>query len=265
MRANRATHQALEKTAQKLQTRIALLDELRGLAVLCMMFFHLFFMMASVFKMQTGRWLYEFFSPAQPLFAGLFIVISGLCSRFSHSNAKRGLRLLAAALVISLFTIWFLPLLQVDSLQIRFGILHFLSVCMLLFACSRPLLDKINPVAGVCICLVLYLVTSSVENGYLGIGKLVLLRLPAVLYQSNRFFPLGFHKRSFASADYFPLLPHMFLFFAGSFFGKFPVARQAYHPHIPPLGFLGRHSFFVYLLHIPAAVALAYLLSPFLK
>lgn len=78
--------------------RIYLLDELRGLAVFCMVFYHAFYSMSEFFNIAVGTKLLDFFTPAEPFFAALFIVISGISSRLSHNNTKRGVRLLCVAL-----------------------------------------------------------------------------------------------------------------------------------------------------------------------
>lgn len=72
--------------------RIYLLDELRGLAVFCMVFYHAFYSMSEFFGFEIGTKLLDFFTPAEPFFAALFIVISGISSRLSHDNTKRGVR-----------------------------------------------------------------------------------------------------------------------------------------------------------------------------
>ena len=56
--------------------RIYLLDELRGLAVFCMVFYHAFYSMSEFFNIAVGTKLLDFFTPAEPFFAALFIVIS---------------------------------------------------------------------------------------------------------------------------------------------------------------------------------------------
>ena len=60
--------------------------------------------------------------------------------------------------------------------------------------------------------------------------------------------------KGFFSTDYFPLLPWLFLFWAG-FFLHHLVGRERMQPLrrsvCPPLGWLGRHSLVLYLLHQP--------------
>ena len=50
--------------------RIYLLDELRGLAVFCMVFYHAFYSMSEFFNIAIGTKLLDFFTPAEPFFCG---------------------------------------------------------------------------------------------------------------------------------------------------------------------------------------------------
>ena len=62
----------------KTRQRIHLLDELRGFAVFCMVFYHAFYSIGYFFNWDWGLVLLNFFSPAEPYFAGMFILISGI-------------------------------------------------------------------------------------------------------------------------------------------------------------------------------------------
>ena len=83
-----------------LKPRYYLLDELRGLAVVAMVVYHSFYLLADVFGSETGRMLVNCTRPVQPFIAGTFFVICGICARLSRSNWKRGLRLLGLALLL---------------------------------------------------------------------------------------------------------------------------------------------------------------------
>ena len=129
--------------------RIYLLDELRGLAVFCMVFYHAFYSMSEFFNIAVGTKLLDFFTPAEPFFAALFIVISGISSRLSHNNTKRGVRLLCVALALTVVTAVIMPMMHFEGAEIYFGILHLLSLSMLIFSALRAGLDKINPIVGI--------------------------------------------------------------------------------------------------------------------
>ena len=81
------------KEKPKERPRIHFLDELRGIAVFCMVFYHAFYTIGYFFNWGWGLWLLNFFMPAEPFFAALFIFISGIASNLSHSNIERGSKL----------------------------------------------------------------------------------------------------------------------------------------------------------------------------
>lgn len=241
--------------------RIGLLDELRGFAVACMILYHGFYLFGEAFGFAGGVRLYEFFMPIQPLFAGLFIAISGISSRLSRSNALRGVKLLGIALGITLVTAVLLPLAGFDGFPIYFGILHCLSLCMLLFAAARPALNVIPSSAGLLLCIVLYALTMGIGNGYLGIAPGLKLELVPRLYELPYLFPFGIRTDAFFSADYFPLIPNVFVFLAGTYLGIFVKAGRApqwsYKTRVRFFAFLGKHALLVYVLHMPVIFVLA--------
>ncbi len=225
------------------------MDEIRGFAVLCMIFYHGFYSLAYLFQLDWGMALLRFFMPAEPFFAGAFILISGISSNLSHSNLLRGAKLLAVALAVTLVT-W----LVVPDQVIVFGILHFLSICMLLFGLLRPLQEKIPLWVGLIGSVVLYLCTMDISRGILAFG----ISLPDALYETNWLAPLGFHNASFLSADYFPLLPWAFVFAAGTFIGRWAAQGQfpkwMYPSRVPPLSWMGRHALILYIVHQPVII-----------
>lgn len=231
--------------------RIYLMDELRGFAVFCMIFYHGFYTLGFLYNIGIGAFFFRFFMPAEPFFAGLFMFISGIACNLSHSNLGRGLKLLALALGVTLVTWIFVP-----ADIITFGILHFLAVCMILTGLFKPILDRFRfswiPVA---VCAVLYLLTRNMEIGYFGLTKELSVALPQALYTTNWLAPLGLHNDAFASADYFPIFPWIFVYTAGVFVGKLAKAGKfpafTYPSRVPALSWMGRHALILYLVHQP--------------
>ncbi len=242
--------------------RIHLLDEIRGFAVFCMVIYHAFFILGELFEYEWATKAFDFFTPVEPFFAGIFIFVCGLSCSLSHSNVKRGLKILAAAAALTVATCLILPAFEVDGLQIYFGILHFLSVCILIYALISEKIVKVNPLTGLIVCAVLFPFFSGIEQGTLNYGKLIVLNLPSVLYKTNYLCPLGFYNADFACADYFPLFPDIFIFFAGVFTGIYYKEKSfpeySYKQRVPFFGFLGRKAFVIYLAHMPVIAALAY-------
>ncbi len=245
-----------EKPNNKISSRrIIIMDELRGIAVFCMVFYHLFFQLSELFHFDFGSKLLTFFMPLQPIFAALFIIISGISSRLSKSNFKRGSKLFLIALAFFGVTVYVLPLAGIESAKIYFGILHLLSICMLLFALLRPLLDKIKPETGVLISMVLYLLTYNVTQGYIGLFNIFKINLPEYLYNTSFLFPFGFFNSTFFSADYFPLFPYFFIFITGTFLGinivNGTLPEWSYKTRVRFFAFVGRSALIIYVLHNP--------------
>ncbi len=251
----------MEKAVQT-EKRIHFLDELRGLAVLCMIFYHAFYILGSFFAAEWATAFFEFFMPVQPFFAGIFIFLCGISCSLSKSNHKRGTILLAIALGMTFVTAVIMPKFGFVDCEIYFGILHFLSVSVLLYAFLSKSVSQFSPFAGILLCAVLYAFTSGIGGGRLEYGELLTLNLPDSLYQSNILMPLGIYSVSFYSADYFPLLPNIFIFFAGVFsgihFSKNGYPKHLYKQRIPFLGFLGKKALIIYVIHMPAIYAIAY-------
>ena len=115
------------------------------------------------------------------------------------------------------------------------------------------LLRRIPPAAGVVLSAALFWVTYPTMRGFWNLpgGRLA---LPQALYANGLTAYLGFMPKDFFSTDYFPLLPWLFLFWVGYFLhqlagraGMEPLRRSV----CPPLGWMGRHSLVLYLLHQP--------------
>lgn len=250
------------KLSHKSENRIHLIDEARGFAVFCMIFYHAFYLGYSCFGAVTAYELFMFFMPVEPIFAGLFMFVSGVSTSLSGSNLKRGLILLGVALGFTAVTAFVMPAMGFVECEIYFGILHFLSCAILIFALCGKFIKKIPPFAGILLCAVLYPFFSGIESGVLRYGDLVALSLPESLYESNWLMPLGFYSDSFFSADYFPILPNIFIFLAGAFAGihfvKKGFPEWSYPKRNKFFGFLGRNALIIYIAHMPVIFAIFY-------
>lgn len=246
--------------------RIHLMDELRGFAVFCMVFYHGFYTLAFLMGQSWGEWLYRIFMPAEPWFAGLFIFIAGISSNLTHSNLVRGVKLLGVALLVTLATA-----IAVPEELIVFGILHFLSVCMIAFGLLQLLRRRLGRTEEppfrlwpVVVCAVLFIVTRYLASGYLQIPFVLRVFLPSGWYQAW-LAPLGLPGPGFSSADYFPLLPWCFVFAAGTVVGRLAKAGKfpawTYPSRVPFFSFLGRHALLIYVLHQPVIYGAALLVQ----
>lgn len=225
-----------------------------------MVFFHCFYTYGYMYGNKFGIELFNFFEPVSFLFATAFILICGISCRLSRSNLLRGAKIAGAALAVTLVSLVIMP-----DMPIIFGILHLLGSCVLLYAVIGKLTDKIPVIPGVIICLLLFAFTYNMPEGkYLGLGSLR-IDLPIEWFKSNNLMVLGFLSPYKGYSDYFPLIPYIFPFFAGTFIGKYAKEERfpkfMYKSRIKPLSTLGQNAFFVYLIHQPLAYGVYYLIS----
>ena len=250
------------KNISKAKNRIHLLDEIRGFAVFCMIFYHAFYILGTSFGTGGAKELFDFFLPVQPMFAGIFIFICGISCTLSRSNLKRGLILLGIALGMTFVTAFVMPKMGFAECEIYFGILHFLSVSILIYALISKRISKISLFTGILVCAVLYAFTSRIGEGVLAYGSLFSFALPEKLYETNFLVPLGIYNADFFSADYFPLFPDIFIFFAGVFAGKHFITKGypewCYENKLPFFSFLGRNALVIYIAHMPLIFGAAY-------
>ena len=103
------------------------------------------------------------------------------------------------------------------------------------------------------VSLLLFAATYHTQDGFWQLGPWQIL-LPGAWYANLFTAFFGFFPLGFFSTDYFPLLPWLFLFWAGYFLhhlvgrGRLAPLRRSV---CPPLGWMGRHSLVLYLLHQP--------------
>ena len=216
-------------------SRYALLDELRGLDLVSMMLYHACWDMMFLF----GIWMDWYIGwPGrlwQQSICWVFILLSGFCVPLGHRTLKRGAQVFAAGALVTVVTLVFMP-----EDRVVFGVLE-------------PLLKKIPPAAGLAVSAVLFALTYHLDERWLGFGGLR-LALPDAWYANYFTAFFGFLPFDFYSTDYFGLLPWLFLFWAGYYLHK-AVGRRRLEPLrrpvCPALGWMGRHSLLLYLLHQP--------------
>jgi len=262
---------------------------LRGFAVVAMIFDHMMIDFSYTFDFTGGllgrltnfSWLY-LSSPLRtymhPVFVALFVSISGICSSFSRNNLLRGAKLFAVALALSAATFLF-GLIEHDYADyfIVFGILHMLSVSILIYALVtwrgdskgksgyddkstsvdgergfKRLMRNIRPVDYIVLALGVVMIASG-----------IFIERANIQISTNLFSPFGIYDGSFTSADYFPLLPWCGVFFLGAFAGRFFKKGEGSIKPAPrwtkPLDFVGRHALIMYLAHQVALFGILYL------
>lgn len=221
--------------------RIQIIDALRGISVVLMVIHHLLY--DFVYILGAPKWLFSnpVFDILHYTFAGLFIFLSGVSSRFSRSNIRRGLIVVAVAAVISAVTYYM-------EMPIWFGVLHLLGFCMLFFGLTRKLWDIIPGKAAPFIFIALIAAGSLAPGAFQPTSGHVWIR--------GLLWVLGWRQPGFISYDYFPLLPWLFVFLLGTWAGTYIAGRKLpewfYEKQIPVFPAIGRKALIIYILHQPA-------------
>ncbi|MDE6110862.1 MAG: DUF1624 domain-containing protein, partial [Eubacterium sp.] len=158
-----------------------------------------------------------------------------------------------------------MPAIGITGAEIYFGILSCLGCSMIITGLLMPLINKGNEKIGLLVMAFFFFATYKISEKSLLFG---LVQLPDVLYQSNIFSPLGFYNSAFKSADYFPLIPWLFMFLFGAVFGKYAKEERfsdfAYKSHSRLLQFVGKNSLWFYLAHQLVLYAIMYIIKLFL-
>ena len=241
-----------------LRGRYSLIDALRGLALLNMLAFHflydVFVVYGGSFEWTQLTWVIVW----ERYICFSFILISGVSLNFSNHAIKRGLIVNACGLLITLVTA-----IAVPSQIIIFGILNLIGCAMLLDRPLKKLAEKLDPFLGASVSLALFAFFYGLPMRYVGFFGIPLIRLPDALYCFPPLAVIGLPDKGFFSTDYFPLVPWLFLFVCGFFVWRC-IARAGADPlfrrRIPVLGFIGRYTLWIYMIHQPVLMGICFLI-----
>ena len=180
--------------------------------------------------------------------SGIFIFISGICGNLSRNNFKRGAKLGIIAILLTLVTLVFSKITGID-ITIWFGILHLLSVGMLLTPLFMKMPKIVNIILAVIIIILgIYFETITVTENF-----------PKIL--------MIFNFKTVSSADYYPIVPFLGIYILGLVIGSliyknkeslFPNTETKY---ISPFLFIGKHSLFFYFAHQIILFIIIYILG----
>ncbi len=227
-------------------TRVVLLDEIRGFAIICMVVYHAMYQLKNSFGVNVPIFFESWFNVIRDIFAGTFIFISGCMCRFSQNNLKRGVQCFFLGMIITFVVPFF-------GECIEFGILHMLGISMMLYGLFGAGFEKVPSFVGIVVCTLLALITWRVSSGYIGIPKLFEWQLPLEAYEAGSLYPFGFPSKNYG--DYFPLLPWVFVFLGGSYFGEWAknesLPKFFYNSHIRWMAAVGKYTIWIYMLHLP--------------
>ncbi len=210
--------------------RIWEIDYLRGTALVLMIIYHSLFNLHEFYGYPVSYSSGFFFYMGKGS-AILFILISAVSSAFSRNNIRRAIKFLIIAMLITIGSHLYNP-----DYGIKFGIIHFLGISILLYPFFRDLHKYVLVVLGtVMIMLGRYLAPVPIQHNYL--------------------FLFNLQSSSWISADYYPLFPWLGVFLYGISLGKTFYSQKKslfnFTPRRNILGFIGQHTLFVYLIHQP--------------
>lgn len=230
--------------------RLLWIDAWRGLAVIGMVVFHLFLLLAVIGvaprDLYAGSWLvlarlvqYSFLG-----LVGISLVLACQRARQHESGSKLFYRqqilrigqIAVCALGISVITGWFLP-----NFFIWFGVLHLIAVSsiVLLPLSHRPRLSLV--VLGALVLLSVFVTQRPTDSQLL---QTIGLR----------------YTQPFSTFDLFPLFPWICVVAAGVVIGHWLVTHQTVfasvnqrlqHPVCRPLLWVGQNALLVYMIHVP--------------
>lgn len=217
--------------------RIQIIDTFRGLTIISMVLFHLFYNI-------NYYWTLDFYDGTlfnriwQLSIAISFFLISGITSTFldPKENLKRGLITSLVGFSITLITYFF-----AKEQLIIWGVLNGLGISMIVVGLLQKRISyKIRPILFI-IFIFSYKIPQGILENYKVFGH---------IYEKNLFF-LGFPGNSFASSDYFPIFPWTFIFLAGLSLGKYLKMRNYFDLDVREniLSKIGRHSLAIYISH----------------
>ena len=219
--------------------RIEAIDALRGLSVVLMVIHH--FLYDCVEFLDAPGWLFSnpVFDILHYIFAGVFIFLSGVSSRFSRGNIKRGLKVIAIAAAISVVT-------HLMDMPIMFGVLHLLGFSMFFFGLTAKLWDLI-PKKAAPVVFIAGVLAGALATKYF-------------TPESEYLWMLGWTSPGFVSYDYFPILPWFFVFLLGTWAGFYIKERKLpsrfYEVGFPVFPTIGRKALLIYVLHQPVLYAI---------
>lgn len=221
--------------------RLSLLDAARGCAIINVVIFHFFYDHYVVSGLDPAWRADPFVGFWQLCSYGAFVLIAGSSFHLSGNNPARGLKLNLFGLLITFVTCIFAP-----QQAIYFGILNFHGCAIWVTWAIKKILIRCPAGLGMTASLLLYVI------GMLAASAGVMGTWPNFLAH-NAFVPLGWHGVSFHSADYVPLLPHIFLFWCSWYFYLWLDDAKGFFSRgsVPLLSWCGRHSLAIYLLHQP--------------
>lgn len=237
----------LEKDRLKSRERIWELDFLKGIALFLMILNHIFFDLSEFFSVDVSGFE-GFSSVVGKASAVIFMTVCGISATLGKRNVQNGLRLFALAMALTAATAVF-DRVAGTEVCIKFGILHFLSLAMMISQGTKKL-----PVPVLLIASVFAFALGKYFSG--------------IFVNTPLLFPLGLRTRLFFSGDYYPLFPNLGFVFLGNALGKilYKERKSVFKKKFrfsEVLCLPGRHTLVLYFVHQPIIILFLFLISLF--
>lgn len=218
------------------------IDVLRAAAIVLMVIFHLVYDLREFAGVNIDYQAPLWFAIGKTS-ALLFIFVSGLSSGFSRFPVRRGVKVLFFGMVITVVTFLFMK-----EEYIRFGILHFLGVTMVL----SPFLSKLSSrtLWGLAACSALlgfWFADQAVGTSFL--------------------IPFGLIYEGFSSLDYYPLFPYLAVTLLGILAYRYFYAHRvkpslfSFLLNFRLIKWLSRNSLGIYLIHQPIILFILFMVT----
>lgn len=224
--------------------RIILIDFIRGIAIILMIISHFFSLLDAKIKTNYSNHPIPYFLGTISRFLFIFLLgfsfkLSKQNKHFFSKNMFKSLQLICFALLINLITFFVYP----DN-YVRFGILHFLSLSLLLLL----ILEKKHFSTPLFVGILLYLIYFYILSEY----KTNNLLLSSLGISPN-----------YSTMDYFPLCKWFWLVSAGYFLSHYIDIKpsRVNNNLVQCISVIGRHSLTIYLVHFPCLFLLHKLLK----
>ncbi|QNO15501.1 DUF1624 domain-containing protein [Alkalicella caledoniensis] len=220
--------------------RIWEIDLLRAIAIILMIIFHFVYdlneFLGIDINYRSGFWYWE-----GKISALIFIFVSGISSGFSKHSFKRGLKVLGYGMIVTAVTY-----VALGDMYIRFGILHLLGTCMIIF----PVLKAMNNWLLLGISAVIFYISPVVSSAKASNALLL---------------PLGLKYPGLRAADYYPLIPYLAVFILGVISYKLYYHKKKslfnFTLYNETISVISQKSLLIYLIHQPLLLAGIYLYS----
>ena len=221
--------------------RIFEIDFLKVTAIILMIIFHFIYDLNEFVGLdinyQSSLWYW-----LGRVAAVLFIFLAGINSGFSKKPIKHGMIVFSCGMIITLVS-----LIMFKEEFVRFGVLHFLGISMMLF----PLLKSLNN----WILIIFALVTG------------ILFSFDSFVYNTKIIIFLEniFGRPSF---DYYPLFPYLSLFILGILVYKILYYKKKsifnLYTKNKIIIFVSKHSLLIYLIHQPIILGIIFIIKYFI-